>query len=827
MDYSLQEIASILQLPAINQAGSTIRYLVTDSRKLVFPEQTLFIAIKGPRRSATAFISELYHRGVRSFITDEPVNETLYPDACFLQVPDAVKALQQIAVHHRNRFAIPVIGITGSNGKTIVKEWLFQLLQADYTIVRSPRSYNSQIGVPLSVWQMNEQHTLGIFEAGISAPGNMQALAAIIQPTMGVLTNIGDAHNEGFVNKEQKLTEKAFLFGHSKLLVAASNYITGPVPFNGSLVTWGTNAGVTLQITAQKKTGNETTVTAHYQKEHPQTLELRIPFTDDIAIQNALTCVTVLLQMGYEQNVIQERILKLEPVEMRMQLRRAINHCFVLNDSYSNDKVSLALALSYLKEQAGSHTTTVVLSDIVQSGVAEQELYSEVLEMLIKNGIQQLYAVGPAITGFFERRLKMGDAAELPFTVALYHSTEQFLEQQNQHHFQQEYILLKGARQFEFERIAHWLELQVHQTILEINLTAMVHNLKTYQQLLAPSTKMMAMVKAFSYGSGAGEVARRLQQQQVDYLAVAYADEGVELRKAGISLPIMVMSPDEFTFEVLISYNLEPEIFSFQLYHSFRQYLAKEGVQQYPVHLKLNTGMNRLGFEPSEIAALKTLLGSQQQLMVKSVLSHYVASEDPAQDTFTQQQTELFTAACESLKETLGYPFIRHMANTAGILRNPSHQFDMVRLGIGLYGVDSAATGVLNLQPVAVLKTTVAQVRKVASGETVGYGRKGKLLRNSIIATVRIGYADGYNRRLGNGVGFMYVNGAFAPVIGQICMDMAMIDITDIPHVQAGDPVEVFGQHISIQQVAAAAGTIPYEVMTGISQRVKRVYYEE
>ncbi|MDD2792726.1 MAG: bifunctional UDP-N-acetylmuramoyl-tripeptide:D-alanyl-D-alanine ligase/alanine racemase [Sediminibacterium sp.] len=824
MNYSLQDIADCLQLSGKAYGTQPVRYLVTDSRKLIFPEHTLFVAISGTRRSATTYIPELYHRGVRAYLVAESIDTTLYPEAQFLQVPDTVKALQQIAAYHRSRFNIPVIGITGSNGKTIVKEWLYQLLQQDHVIVRSPRSYNSQIGVPLSVWQMNEQHTLGIFEAGISAPGEMERLEAIIQPTLGVLTNIGDAHNEGFSSHAAKLAEKSRLFLHTPVLVAATDHIGTPLHYPGQLVSWGATAENTLQVIQQDIRGAATDITANYQQ---QEIHFSIPFTDNVSVQNALTCCMVLLHMGYTIAEIQVRIQRLEPVEMRMQLRKAINNCLVLNDSYSNDKVSLALALSFLKQQAGTNPATVVLSDIVQSGQTETELYQDVLELLVKNDIRRLYAIGPAITGYLQHRMQDANRAALPFETMLYPSTEAFLEQGNQSQFQQEYILLKGARQFEFERIAHWLEQQVHQTVLEINLTAMVHNLKTYQSMLAPTTKLMAMVKAYSYGSGSGEVARRLQQQQVDYLAVAYADEGVVLRKAGISLPIMVMSPDEHSFDTMVNYTLEPEIFSFELYQAFERYLQKEGVQQYPVHLKLNTGMNRLGFEPEEINALAKVLQNQQAFVVKSLFSHLVASEDPAQDAFTQQQVAQFTTAANLLEQALGYPFIRHIANTAAIRRNPQYQFDMVRLGIGLYGVDSHAEAQLKLQVVDTLKTTVAQVRQIKSGTTVGYGRKGVVTRNSTIATVRIGYADGYNRQLGNGIGQMYVNGHRAPVIGNICMDMTMLDVTDVPEVKAGDIVEVFGSNIPVQELAEATGTIAYEIMTSVSQRVKRVYYEE
>ncbi len=824
MNYTLQQIAQILSLTITGNAESIIKHFVTDSRKVNFPEHTLFFAIKGHRRTGLVFIPELYQLGVRAFMIDEKIDESSYPEAVFFKVPNTVQALQQIAIFHRNQFTLPVIGITGSNGKTIVKEWLFQLLQPDYSIVRSPRSYNSQIGVPLSVLQMNVHHSLGIFEAGISTTSEMQSLEKIIQPTIGVFTNITDVHSEGFTSNLAKTNEKCLLFKHTPNVIVANNFVPYPIPVSGNIITWGGDKSDTLYVYEQIKKVNITEVKAIYL--HKEVCFV-IPFVDDISIQNAITCITVLLFLGIDLTIIQSRVLQLTPVEMRMQLRKGINNCFVLNDSYSNDKVSLSLALNFLKEQAGKQLTTVVLSDIVESGQNETDLYREVVLLLQQAGIQQLYAVGESITKYFSQSFNPKKTDDNTFEITLFNSTDDFLNQLNHNHFQHEYILLKGARKFEFERIAHWLEDQVHQTVLEINLSSLVKNLTLYQSMLKPSTKLMAMVKAFSYGSGAGEVARKLQQQQVDYLAVAYADEGVALRKAGISLPIMVMSPDEYCFDVLVNYNLEPEIFSLNIFELFQQFLQKEGIQQYPIHLKLNTGMNRLGFECDEILRHANYITTQQEVIIKSVFSHLVASEDPAFDEFTQYQVNLFTTTCQQLSQQLGYNFIKHIANTAAISKKPTYQLDMVRLGIGMYGIDSGIDENVTLHTVAVLKTTIAQIRTVAAGNSVGYGRKGILNRNSIIATVRIGYADGYNRRMGNGVGKMYVNGYYAPVIGNVCMDMTMLDITDIPDVKAGDTVEVFGTHVTVQAIAKASGSIPYEIMTGISQRVKRLYFEE
>jgi alanine racemase len=827
--YQVQHIAAILQADAIPAHDAVIEYLLIDSRKIVFPATSLFFAISGPRRDGHQFIQEVYERGVRNFVVKKDFNTNTFTNANFIKVNDVVTALQGLASHHRSRFTIPVIGITGSNGKTIVKEWLNQLLQKEHSIVRSPRSYNSQLGVPLSVWQMNEQHTLGIFEAGISRMGEMEHLAKVIRPTIGILTNIGDAHSEGFENEHAKAVEKALLFSDTPTLVfgrESLQYFLAPdakdrniFSHTNEFFSWSREQVADLEIISEEKKEKQTVITASYKN---QSTTIAIPFTDRISIDNAITCWCVLLQLGYEEEIISERMLLLEPVEMRMQLKKAVNNSYLLNDSYSNDLSSLDLAIDYLQQQAGAGKTTLILSDILQSGQYQEALYRDIAAQLSVRGIHRLVGIGPAISQYKELFTEI-DSLHASF----YHSTNDFLQHAGTQQFKDEYILLKGARVFEFERISAWLEQKVHQTVMEINLSAMIHNLKAYQQQLQPSTKLMAMVKAFSYGSGSAEVARVLQFHKVEYLAVAYADEGVELRKAGISLPVMVMNADEATFDTLVTYDLEPEIYSFPIYHAFNQYLKQQGIRQFPVHIKFNTGMNRLGFEVADAPLLGELISKDHTMAVKSVFSHLAASEDPAHDNFTQQQVELFEDACKKIGRLLGYSFIKHIANSAAILRNPGYQFDMVRLGIGLYGVDSAEGNGLSLQTVTTLKSTIAQIRKVEAGDTVGYGRQGQVHRDSLIAVVRIGYADGFGRELGNGKGRMYINGGFAPVIGNVCMDMTMIDITDLPGIKEGDEAEIFGKKLPVQDVAKAAGTIAYEIMTGISQRVKRVYMEE
>jgi alanine racemase len=823
LSYTISNIAQIIHATPTLYYDTDIAFLLIDSRKLIYPEQSLFFALNSSRKDGHDFIQDLYEKGVRNFVVRKGY-QMLEKNANYLFVEDPLQALQLLAIAHRAGFKneLPVIGITGSNGKTIVKEWLYQLLQADYQIVRSPRSYNSQIGVPLSIWQMNETHTLAIFEAGISTNNEMELLEKMIQPSIGVFTGIGLSHNEGFENRKEKLAEKLKLFADAKQTILAINEMTEEelqlIQQLPNTFTWSRKSNANLHVVKETVAFKRTIITAVIAEREE---EIIIPFTDPISIDNAITCWSVLKALGYSTSIIQERLLQLEPVEMRMQLKMGINNCYIINDSYSNDLSSLFLGLSYLKQQAAEQKTMLVLSDILQSGMSDAVLYQQVANALKQYHIQRFVGIGKNISA--QKNLFASDGMKAIF----YDSTESFLQEATHHLFQNEYILLKGARVFEFERISKWLEKQQHQTVMEINLTAMLHNLKSYQQKLQSSTKLMAMVKAFSYGSGSVEVARLLEFHKVDYLAVAYADEGVVLRKAGIRLPIMVMSPDEASFDSLLEYHLEPELFSNAIFHAFQQYLEKQAVKNFPIHIKFNTGMNRLGFEVEEANFLVTNIMRSDCFLVKSAFSHLAASEDPDLDTFTMEQAQLFDKACQELTNGLGYGFIRHISNTAAIFRKPALQYDMVRLGIGLYGVDPANETALSLQTVASLKSTIAQIRTVAQNDTVGYNRKGKLSRTSKIATVRIGYADGFNRRLGNGKTSMFVGGKLAPVIGNVCMDMTMIDVTDIPGVQEGDQVEIFGNHLSVQQLAAWSDTIPYEIMTGISQRVKRVYLEE
>ncbi|HVX51916.1 MAG TPA: bifunctional UDP-N-acetylmuramoyl-tripeptide:D-alanyl-D-alanine ligase/alanine racemase [Chitinophagaceae bacterium] len=823
MHYPVQQIAAALQAQAaIPAPAAIIEHIITDSRRIVFPASSLFFAIHTKRRNGHSFVNEVYERGVRNFVVEKTFDSSALPGANFIFTGDTLDALQQLAAWHRAHFAYPVIGITGSNGKTVVKEWLYQLLSPMYNIVRSPRSYNSQTGVPLSVWEMSAENTLAIFEAGISEPGEMEKLEAVIKPTIGVLTNIGEAHGENFINYAQKFYEKLLLFKHCKTVIGreADFYAQQAfVKFLGGdldILTWGYSTGNYFVVQDITKLDGNTRIAIHCNN---KVAEFSIPFTDNASIENAITCMCVCIAMKIDLLQVAMRMQQLQPVDMRLQLVQAINNCAVINDSYSFDITSFSVALDFLLQQHQFAQKTVIISDI--PGNTEEAAYRQVADMLQAKHVTRVVAIGRQWEAY-------SDIIKNAVPVTQHYSgTASFVLQFSNSHFRNEAILLKGARAFGFETIAALLERKVHQTVMEINLSAMAHNLGQYRQQLAAGVKLMAMVKAFGYGSGGAEVANLLQFHKVDYLAVAYADEGIELRKAGISLPIMVMNIDAAAFEALVQYDLEPELFSFSILNAFTSFLKKHGMQQYPVHIKIDTGMHRLGFEAHDIPALTTLLAGNQQLVVKSVFSHLASSEDKNEDAFTQQQAHILLQCCADIQKAIGYPFIRHISNSAAIFRNPALQLDMVRLGIGLYGVDPAVEHQLQLQTVATLKTTIAQLRQVKAGDTVGYNRKGRILQDTLIATIRIGYADGFDRRLSNGIGSVYVNGVTAPVIGTVAMDMTMVDVTNVPGIEEDVEIEVLGPHIPVQQVAAWCGTIPYEILTGISQRVKRVYVEE
>lgn len=827
MTYSISNIGRIIKATFEQKAEDIfIGHILLDSRKLLYPGETIFFALGGPRRNGALFIHELYAKGVRAFVVGEAtaIDTGSIKNANLLVVKNVPDALHSLASYHRKQFHIPVIGITGSNGKTIVKEWLYQLLHDDLNIVRSPKSYNSQIGVPLSVWQMSEQDQIGIFEAGISHPGEMERLEKIIAPSIGVFTSIGEAHAEGFLNVRQKINEKLKLFIQSEVLIyhaddpnineAVNNFSINVRDGSLESFSWGKMENATVRLVNETRKQDQTVISLQYGNER---FDLKIPFADEASVENAITCCCVMLKLRKPVSVISERMSQLRPVEMRLELKQGINNCSVINDSYSADINSLAIALDFLQQQQQHEKRTLILSDILQSGRSGAALYQQVAHVLQQKNINRFIGIGPEISRH------QGIFSSIPETN-FFASTTDFKQQFHSIHFHNETILLKGARVFEFEQISHLLEQKVHQTVLEINLNAITHNLKAYQNLLKPGVQTMAMVKAFSYGSGSFEIANLLQFHKIDYLAVAYADEGVELRKSGISLPIMVMNAEETSFDAIVQHQLEPELFSFDFLSAFQRYLGNSGIQHYPVHIKLDTGMHRLGFEANDIDELCKRLLATNCFKIQTVFSHLAASDMSSLDDFTKQQAVSFQQSTERLQAAIGYPFRKHISNTSAIHRHPELQFDMVRLGIGLYGVDSLIQD--QLRNVTTLKTTISQIKKVKAGESVGYSRKGIASKDSVIATVRIGYADGYPRLLSNGAGRMLINGKLAPVIGNVCMDMTMLDITGI-RASEGDEVIVFGEELPVSEVANWALTIPYEILTGVSQRVQRVYFEE
>jgi len=809
-----------------------IQHLVTDSRAIPDPASSLFIALASPRRDGHLFLRQAYDAGIRAFLVSQEVDLTRFPDAGIITVPDTLKALQQIAAAHRKQFDMPVIGITGSNGKTIIKEWLHQLLHARLNVVRNPKSFNSQIGVPLSVWLLEKEHQIAIFEAGISQPGEMENLERIIRPTIGVFTNIGEAHSEGFMNQRQKINEKLVLFRHASQLVYCSDHTELReciVPYvrqlRGNdaespitLFSWSMKGDADLRVLGATQENGYTTLTGIYQD---QELSIRVPFTDAASIENAIHCWSVLLLMGYADEQTLREFERLQPVAMRLELRHGINGSTLINDTYNSDLTSFSIALDYLMQQTQHQQHTVILSDMAQMALPGGQLYEKVAELVHTKKVQRFIGIGPEL---YKHRQVFRKHRRL--RSIFFKTTKDFLEQFHLLTFGQEAILLKGARAFEFEKISILLEEEIHQTVLSINLSALTHNIGVYRSKLGKDQKLMAMVKAFSYGAGSYEIAQALQHSGVDYLTVAYADEGVALRRAGIRLPIMVMSPDAIAFDRMIAWKLEPELFNFRTLEQFIHMARHLGVTEYPVHIKLDTGMHRLGFETADIPLLLQRLQESPELKVASIFSHLAASEDPALDFFTQEQGRRFDALSRPVLEALAYRPLLHLCNTAGIARHPNLRYDMVRLGLGLYGIDGSGVYQKELQPVGVLRCTIAQIKNVASGETIGYSRAGVADTDKRIATITIGYADGYPRALGHGKAHVLINGQPAPTVGVICMDMCMVDVTGIAAAE-GDSVLVFGPELPMSEVAAWADTIPYELMTGISQRVKRVYVNE
>jgi len=823
MKYSIEKVTTLIGARRYGNSEGQVSWLLTDSRSLCFPEETLFFALKTQRNDGHRYIQDLYNRGVRQFVVEQVPEhyEKLYPEANFLRVPHTLAALQRLAERHRDEFDLPIVGITGSNGKTMVKEWLYQLLLPSQRIVRSPRSYNSQIGVPLSVWLLNEQTEVGIFEAGISQPGEMMALRDIIQPTIGVLTTLGAAHQENFRSMEEKCMEKLELMHDTEAMVYCSdNDIVSRcirrMSYKGEKISWSTcdeQASLFVKSTKPSKTRLATTITYIWQQEE-NTFE--IPFIDEASIENSITCAAVALKLGLTPGELADRMPKLEPVAMRLEVKEGQRGCILINDSYNSDINSLDIALDFMSRREGKNRT-LILSDIFQTGVSASELYAQVSDLATKRGITKFIGIGPELTAQADKI----QIADKQFFADVNH----FLGSEAFAALRDELILLKGARPFGFDQITEQLEQKVHETILEVNLNAVVENLNYYRSFMKPETKMVCMIKADAYGAGAVEIAKTLQDHRVDYLAVAVADEGVTLRKAGITANIMIMNPEMTAFKTMFDYDLEPEVYSFRLLDALIKAARKEGITGWPVHIKLDTGMHRLGFDPEQdMDELIDRLTHQQAVIPRSVFSHFVGSDSDDFDNFSTLQFKRFEMGSKKLQDAFSHKILRHMDNSAGIEHFPDRQMDMCRLGLGLYGVDPRDNRILHT--VSTLKTTILQMRQVPKTDTVGYSRKGKLTRDSVIAAIPIGYADGLNRHLGNRNCYCLVNGQKAEYVGNICMDVALIDVTDIPCVE-GDQVEIFGENLPVTVLSDVLQTIPYEVLTGISNRVKRVYFQD
>jgi alanine racemase len=842
MTYTIEKVTTLIGARRYGENETTVGWLLTDSRSLCFPEQTLFFALRTQRNDGHKYIPELYRRGVRNFVVESmpPALDgetgtrnwddlpTAYPKANFLRVTSPLAALQRLAERHRDEYNIPIVGITGSNGKTMVKEWLYQLLLPSMKVTRSPKSYNSQIGVPLSVWLLNEHSKVGLFEAGISLPGEMEALHDIIQPTVGVFTSLGNAHQENFRSLEEKCMEKMQLFNGTKAIIYPSDNDTVSrcirrSGYQGEKIGWSRiSNSAEFRVEKEVLADNNTHITYIYKGEKG---EYSIPFIDEASIENSITCAATALYLGLTAEELAERMPRLEPIAMRLEVKQGQRGLTLINDSYNSDINSLNIALDFMqrrveKGDAGKDhavTKALVLSDIYQSGEMPASLYRQVSDLCVERGINKFIGIGQEVTS---------QAAHIATAEKyFFNDVEQFTESDVFHQLHDEVLLLKGSRRFGFERITELLEQKVHETILEVNLQAVVDNLNHFRSFLKPETKMVCMIKADAYGAGAIEIAKTLQDHRVDYLAVAVADEGVALRKAGITANIMVMNPEMTSFKTLFDYDLEPEVYSFRLMDALIRAARKEGITGWPVHIKLDTGMHRLGFDPeNDMDELIDRLRHQSAIIPRSVFSHFVGSDSDDFDDFSARQFELFDQGSRQLQAAFSHKILRHMDNSAGIEHFPERQMDMCRLGIGLYGVDPRDNHMLDT--VSTLKTTILQMRQVKAGDSIGYSRRTILEHDSVIAAIPIGYADGLNRRLGNRHGYCLVNGQKAEYVGNICMDVAMIDVTGID-CKEGDTAEIFGTNLPVTVLSDIIETIPYEVLTSVSNRVKRIYFQD
>lgn len=824
--YTASQIAQIVggELESLSPLQREITDILTDSRQLAMAEHTVFFALESTRNNGHNYVEDLYHKGVRVFVLSRRINLEDIVEATVIYVSDTLRALHKLTSYHRQQFDIPVIAITGSNGKTIVKEWMCQILEANYSVVRSPKSYNSQIGVPLSVWQMDATHDVAVFEAGISEPDEMDKLQTIIQPTIGVFTNIGEAHNENFISREHKVGEKLKLFTHVNTLVYCMDHVDiqqvlmrSGIAHNVKTFTWSRKfRDAMLWVSSVERKEHSSVITCEYKS---MKMSYEVPYSDEASIENIIHCIAVALMLNVHTDTIAERLLSLSPVAMRLELKAGNANCTIINDCYNSDENSLAIALDVMNQQQ-HHDKTLILSDILQSGRNEYDLYTHIAQLVESKGVTMIIGIGEAISR---------QAGQFKMKKYFFSDVRDFLTHFPLSSLKNMTILLKGARVFEFEQISRELQEKAHETVMEINFNNLIHNLNHFKSKINPQTKVMVMVKACGYGSGDFEVSNMLQFHHVDYLTVAFADEGVELRRAGINLPIMVLSPESSSYESIVKFNLEPEVFSFRSLDALERTLAHSSLTpDHPVciHIKLDTGMHRLGFAQHEVPALIERVKANPMLQIRSVFSHLAAADSEADDAFTLHQMQVFDEYSSLIVRAFKYKILRHILNTAGIARHTSYQYDMVRLGIGLYGISPCASEDNFLKPVLTLKTVINQIKRIPAGDSVGYNRHGVIDKDTVIGVLPIGYADGILRKLGNGNGRVFIGGKPAKIIGDICMDMCMVDLTGID-AKEGDEVVIFDDADKLVAIARACDTIPYEIMTGISQRVKRVYFQE
>lgn len=815
--YRIQELSEIISAELIGNPTGVVEEIYFDSRMIFQPNNGVFFAFDEFRENGSNYLNDAYEKGIRTFVVSE-INRP-ERDAVYLVVKSSLQALQSWAKSHREQFKLNVIGITGSNGKTIVKEWLNQLLWKDFSIVRNPKSYNSQIGVPMSILQITADRNLGIFEAGISEPLEMTALSEMIQPKIGVLTHIGSAHLENFNSKEELIQEKLKLFKNCEIIVFnadnedVKNWIHKICP-NQKKISFGKERENRIQIlsTAQISSGTEVIIQYNSKK-----LSFQVPFKDSASIENCLSVLVTISAMDLDLENYLEKTKNLLAVEMRLEIKEAIRNSIVINDTFNSDLHSVKVALDVLAQQPFPHKS-LVLTDILQSDLNKDRLYKKVADLVNSYEINDLILIGEFIPLYKE--LFKSDART-------FRTTDAFFKTLSVQNVNNEAILLKGARPFQLEKISSFLEKKSHDTLLEVNLQALMHNVKIFKDKLKPKTKLMAMIKANSYGTGSFEIAQTLEHFKIDYLGAAYADEGVELRKAGINLPIMIMNPEQSSYSSIIDFKLEPEIYSLRVLELFIQKLKEKSINiPFPIHLKVDSGMNRLGFRKEELDELIAFLKNQKLVRIKSIFTHLATADMPEERDYAVKQLKSFDESFEKITSKLNINPLKHALNSSGIAHFPENQYDMVRLGIGMYGISDDEDFQNKLKNVATFKTLVSQISEIEKGESVSYGRKFIASRKTKIATIPVGYADGIRRSLGNGIGKVNIQGNLVPIVGTVCMDMMMVDVTDI-ECKEGDEVIIFGNSPTIQEVADQMQTIPYEVLTSISSRVKRIYYRE